>query len=151
MNELNIDALHKVPEILDKRGSYGRQFGKTTYCLYTILGHLQVLENSGISVLISNHKQIPIYFKFLDKIFHENNLEPVYSIPARRIKFKNNSNQIKIWTLESIQHTHPMDLVLKIEDWDNYLITDLEEMPPEFYQEEITINNCGILNKYLRN
>ena len=148
--DLNIDALHKVPEILDEKGSFGRQWGKTTYCLYTILGYLQVLENEDIVVLISHIESLDYYYSGLYDIFKENNLKPMYDLGSRRIRFSNNSNRVKFISTKTLKNNHPGDFIGQTEN-DLYLITDLEEMPPYFYHEEITIRNCEILNKYIRN
>lgn len=143
---LNLDALHLVPETLEFCGSRVRRIGKTTYTFYTILGYLEVLENCDIIVLIRRHQDLPDYFNTLDKLFKENNLEPKYDISSRRMYFKNNSNRIKFITVSSIKFNHPSDFS---NDGNLYLITDLENMPSQFYKEEITIDNCkDILDKY---
>ena len=150
MKKINIDTLHRVPEILDEYGSYVRQIGKTTYCLHTILGYLQVLENEDIIVIITEFKRLPNYFNPLDRLFIKNDLQPIYSIADRRIRFKNNTNRIKFITLDYLIKNHPTDFCNSDSSHDLYLIFDLDNMPAEFYKEELTVLNCHNIDYYKR-
>lgn len=147
MNKLNLDVLHKVPEIIEKYGTYPKRFGKTFYCLYTILGHIQVLENETIVVLIQDLKDIENYYSLLNKLFEENDLKPIYNKPFLRIGFKNNSNQIKFMSLLTLQMNHPTDFVSP-NSFNQYLIMDLNNLPPFIYEEGITISEAEKLNDY---
>jgi len=147
--KLDINKLHKVPEILETRGSYGRQFGKTEWFLQNLVGYVEVLENTVIPVLIHHHKGIPPKFARLFHIFKERGLEPIYDIGNRRIRFKNNTNEIKFLTLDTIQRSNPLDYITDKNDALLFLLHDLENMPPEFYRDSITLLDSIKLNKYL--
>lgn len=145
MNKLNLDYLHKVPELLKKHGSGIRQIGKTMYCLQTIMGYLNVLENETIIVIIHSHKDLPNYFNPLDELFREDDLEPIYHINERRISFKNNSNRIKFMTVNTLAEHHPTSFS---SSHDVYLIIDLDNMPPHFFNDGITIGDSHLLSDY---
>ena len=126
-------------------------------CYLEIIGQLNNSKNSNITVLIHHESKYNEFYDRLIKILESEGFEPELTIvpnspsfmTSRRIIFSNNSNHIKIWTLKSVQIAHPQDLVLSEKDWDNILITDLENIPDEFYKEKITVGNCAeILDKY---
>lgn len=133
-------------------------------------------ENNVIITLIHSDKIYDDFFSFLmgglQKYEPTLLMNPNIKGNTRRIKFNKNSNQIKILTLESIQTLNPKDLVkpkLNLEEamsdkygekmekfnnevfelWKRPLHTLLLNMPDEFYNENITIENCEfILDKY---
>jgi hypothetical protein len=142
---MNLDKLYNTLRILESEGSWGRGFGKTTYSLYNVLGYLQILEKETIIILIDNEKCLNFYLNQLRDLFEKNELDWEFDGMSRRFKFKNNSNNIKIFTLNTIQKMHPIDTGASR---NLYLITDLNNMPPEFYQEEITVEECYKLEKY---
>jgi len=145
---INLNILHNTHNILHKRGSYGRQFGKTTYMCYLILGYLEVLENETITVLLEKEDRLFDISKKLNEIFEENDLKPIYEVSSRRLHFENNSNNIKFITLDILKRNHPTDFS---PSYNVNLIHDLEGMSSHFYNEEISIWNCKpILDKYLK-
>jgi hypothetical protein len=58
MKTLNLEALHKVPELLKQHGSSIRRIGKTTYAIQCLLGTLEVLEDETIVVVVNNPQQL---------------------------------------------------------------------------------------------
>lgn len=150
---------------------------KLINCLSNIIAQLNLVRDSTIIVLIHYEQKYTNFEKVLFTVLKEEKFEPflikIPNVPSnyssRRIAFKNNSNQIKILTLKSIQKLNPQDLVrtkTKLnenfdekemerfnsevkEAWKQPLFTLIYNMPEEFYGEEITIENCEeILNKY---
>lgn len=149
MKNLNLDALHKVPELIAKYGTFPRRIGKTTYAIYSVIGALQCFEDETICVLVKNDEELDLFLQRFYLACVENDLDPMWVAPFKRVWFNNNSNHVKFITLETIQIAHPTTFA-KEKSFNNFIVTDLNNMPPEFFQEEITIVNSEILNKYSR-
>lgn len=149
MKNLNLDALHKVPSILAKYGSFPKRIGKTTYAVYSIIGAVQVLENETICVLIKDEKELDFFLRKFYEICLDNDLDPMWHESFRRVWFKNNSNHIKFITLQTLQIAHPTTFA-KPHSYNNFIITDLNNMPPDFYQEELTSLNIELIDKYAK-
>lgn len=147
MEALNLEALHKVPELLEQHGSFLRRIGKTTYAIQCLLGALDVLEGETIVVFVNNHQQMEHFLYEFNKAALEHGLDTMYHEAFRRLWFKNNSNHVKFFTSRSIIDIHPIDAA-KEKSWSNYIIFDLNDMPAAFYHENLTIADAHILNKY---
>lgn len=127
---------------------------KTAKCFIEIITQLNNFKNTTIAVLIHHDNQHQEFYNKLEYFLEIEKFKPYkMKLPiggnTRRMAFANNTNQVKIWTLKSIQRCHPKDLVSSEFDWNKPLITYLERMPYAFYEENITIGNCAeILSKY---
>jgi hypothetical protein len=159
------------------------EVSQEVYTFIQIVLELNKQKNSTVMVLIHHESQYEGFFSRLCKVLNIEGLDwglaklgGPSGMSSRRLTFTNNSNQLKIFTLKSIQSVHPRELVT-VEGMDGYygsisegndssvaivearirqawqapLITMLEGMPPEFYKERITIGNCDeVLDKYKR-
>ncbi len=147
MEILNLEALHKVPEILEQHGSFPRRIGKTTYAIQCLLGALDVLEDETIIVFVNNHQQMDHFIHDFYLACEEEDLDVMYHEAFRRIWFRNNSNHVKFFTARSIIDMHPIDAA-KEKSWNNFIIFDLNDMPAAFYHENLTIADAHVLDKY---
>jgi hypothetical protein len=147
METLNLEALHKVPEILEEKGSFPRRFGKTEYAIRTIIGSLEVLESETILVLVENEERLKYFESRLWNSLKAEGFNPILNEGLRRIWFKENSNQIKLITVRGLQEHHP-SMFAQEKSFNNFIVTDLNNMPSSFYREELTINNIELLNEY---
>jgi hypothetical protein len=147
METLNLEALHKVPELLKKHGSFPRRIGKTTYAIQAIINTLYLFEDETICVLVNNADQLDHFLYEFHKACDKEGLDAMWHEAFRRIWFTNNTNHVKFFTANTLSIFNPMDAV-KQKSYNNYIITDLNNMPPSFYYEELTVENAHLLNKY---
>ena len=137
----NLDILHRVPEILTRRGSTGRQIGKTYYACHCVAGYLEVLQNTTIMVFIPRAHYLKFWVETLSKVLQEHGMEiEVVDRASRRIFVKYNTNSIKIVTADAVQSCHPLDFGI---DPDLYPILDIDNLHADFWNE---VNNVTVKN-----
>lgn len=139
----NIDELHRTGELLYCTGTYPRQVGKTHYFCHLVAGYLEVLENETITIVVENERRIQSFTDVLEPVLQEHGFEIIFTdFYAGRLLIKDNTNQIKFYTPASARRMHPSQGGSSL---DQYLIADLDNLPPQFFQSDFTVRDLDWL------
>ena len=145
----NLDQLHLVHESIGVFGSIQRRYGKTVYFCHCVAGYLEVLQHETIIVILPYIRRENHFIHTLEDILHEHDIHiKKIDYSSHRIFFNNNSNNVKIMSLDSISRMRPGDAGAS---HNQYPIIDLDDMPGRFFNEDFTIGNIHMLDKYYDN
>lgn len=104
----DISVLHKTHDFLC-RCQGGRRVGRTFYQCHSVVGQLQILENSTILVIVQNHNGIEEFMKTLVPILEEYNIKiSKENRSSWRVWFEDNTNCLKFTTVNYIKEGIPL-------------------------------------------
>lgn len=150
----NLELLHQTHVILSNGYYPGRRMGHTFYVAHCVCGMLELLENETIIVVLNKLEDSKFFLNELKEVSKDHDL--LFDKVDRasfRVFFKNNSNNVKFMSLDTLSKNHLIDFGCRI---DTKILFDLyhdEELNSiiidKFNLEDWYTSNIHKMNKFL--